>query len=84
MSRKVAAKHSKFKERTVDVVKEMFAWIIITALAFLYWVALLLVFSLILLNVWKVTFDEILNYSIILTVITSVAYLGRLIYRKLH
>lgn len=84
MSRKVAAKHRKLKQHTVDVVKEILAWIIITALAFLYWVAVLLVFSLILLNVWKVTFDEILNYSIVLTVLTSAVYLGRLIYRKLH
>jgi len=84
LSRKAAVKHNKFKERTIDVIKEVFAWIIITGLAFFYWVAVLLIFSLILLNVWKVTFDEILNYSIILTVITSLAYLGRLIYRKLH
>lgn len=84
MSKKVAAKHSKIKERTLDVAKEMFAWMIITGLAFLYWVVVLLIFSLILLNVWRVTFDEILNYSTVLTVITSVAYLGHLIYRKLH
>lgn len=43
--------------------------------------AVLLIISLILLNVWHVKFDSILKYAIILTVITSLAYIARKIYK---
>ena len=58
--------------------------VLVTALAFVYWVVMLLILSLILLNVWRVRFEQILDYSVILTVITSAAYLGRMLYRRFH
>ena len=63
-----------------DIAKETLAWVLVTALAFVYWVVMLLILSLILLNVWRVRFEQILDYSVILTVITSAAYLGRMLY----
>ena len=69
------------KEQAIDAVKSVLTWIIVTGLAFLYWMAVLLIISLILLNVWHVKFDSILMYAIILTVITSLAYIARKIYK---
>lgn len=69
------------KEYATDVVKSVLVWVIVTGLAFLYWMAVLLIMSLILLNVWHVTFDSILKYAIILTVITSFVYVAKKIYK---
>lgn len=69
------------KEHTIDIVKSLLVWVVVTGLAFLYWMAVFLVLSLILLNVWHVTFDSILQYSTILTVITSIVYIVKKIYK---
>lgn len=69
------------KEYATDVVKSVLVWVIVTGLAFLYWMAVLLIMSLILLNVWHVTFDSVLKYAIILTVITSFVYVAKKIYK---
>lgn len=68
------------KEHALDMVKSVLVWAVITGLAFLYWMAVFLIFSLILLNVWHVKFDSILKYAIVLTVITSIVY----IVKKVH
>ena len=47
-----------------------------TAASFGYWLVVLLIASLVLLNIWHVTFDSILKYSFVLMIITSVVYLG--------
>lgn len=65
-----------------DIIKSILQWAVVTALAFVYWMAMQLLFSVFLLNIWKVTFEEILRYSIVLTVITSAVYLGVIIHRK--
>ena len=59
----------------VDIIKDVLSWIVITALAFVYWMAVLLILSLILLSVWHVKIEQIIAYSLILTVISSAAYL---------
>lgn len=69
------------KEHAIDMVKSVLAWAVVTGLAFLYWMAVFLIFSLILLNVWHVKFTSILKYAIVLTIITSLAYIGRKIYK---
>ena len=81
---KVREKPANKKELVADIAKETLAWVLVTALAFVYWVVMLLILSLILLNVWRVRFEQILDYSVILTVITSAAYLGRMLYRRFH
>lgn len=78
------AKPANKKEYVLDIVKDILAWVIITALAFVYWLAVLLILSLVLLNVWHVTFDELLSYSLVLMIITSVVYLGRMLYKRVH
>ncbi len=71
------------KKNDIKVIKEHaldMVWAVITGLAFLYWMAVFLIFSLILLNVWHVKFDSILKYAIVLTIITSIVY----IVKKIH
>lgn len=72
------------KETAIDTAKDVLAWIVVTGIAFVYWVAMLLLVSLFLVNVWHVTFEEIVGIAVILAAVTSVVYLGKLIYRRLH
>lgn len=70
------------RERVNDAVKTLLAWLAVTVGAFLYWMAMLLLASIFLMNVWKTSIEELLKYGIILTVITSVVYAVILIRRK--
>lgn len=67
---------AKLKRQIIDVSKSVVAWVLVTAASFGYWLVVLLIASLVLLNVWHVTFDSILRYSFVLMIITSVVYLG--------
>lgn len=71
------------KEAAEDVVKTLLQWSVVSGLSFLYWMAMLLLASLFLMNVWHTSFEAILRYGIILTVITAVVYAIMLIRRKL-
>lgn len=73
MAKKIDA---KLKRQIIDVSKSVTAWVFVTAASFGYWLVVLLIASLVLLNVWHVTFDSILKYSFVLMIITSVVYLG--------
>lgn len=73
MAKKIDA---KLKRQIIDVSKSVAAWVFVTAASFGYWLVVLLIASLVLLNVWHVTFDSILKYSFVLMIITSVVYLG--------
>ncbi len=84
MNKKVKTENRSRKEYAADVVKDLLAWIVVTGLAFLYWMAMLLLASLFLLNVWHVTFEEILRISLVLTGVTSAGYIGVLVYRRRH
>ena len=70
MAKKIDA---KLKRQIIDVSKSVAAWVFVTAASFGYWLVVLLIASLVLLNV---TFDSILKYSFVLMIITSVVYLG--------
>lgn len=72
------------KELVTDVVKEILKWVAVTAIAFAWWMFVLLLLSLFLLNIWHITFEGILRYGIVFTIITSVIYTGNLIYRHVH
>ena len=72
------------KEIALDIVKDFLIWIVVTGLAFVWWIAVLMIASLILLNGWMVTFQEILKITTALTVITSILYLIRIFYKKFH
>lgn len=72
------------KELVADIVKEILQWIAVTAVAFLWWMFVLLLISLFLLNIWHTSFESILRYGIGFTTITAVVYAGILIHRRLH
>lgn len=71
------------KDYVLDAVKDVAGWLVVTAGAFIYWMVLLLILSLLLLSVWHVTFDQILQYSTVLTVITSLFYLCSVVRRHI-
>lgn len=72
------------KELVVDVVKDFLGWLVVTAVAFVWWLAILLIFSLILMSIWKTSFEAILRYSVVLMAVTSLVYLIWVIYRRFH
>ncbi|MBE5889071.1 MAG: hypothetical protein E7283_09665 [Lachnospiraceae bacterium] len=74
--------NKNFKEKAFDVVKSIMMWLVVTAGAFLYWMFVLLLLSIFLMNIWKTSIESLLQYGIILTVITSIAYLVILLRRK--
>lgn len=84
MNKKDKAEGKNVKEYAVDIVKDILAWLVVTVIAFVYSMAMLLLASLFLVNVWHVTFEEIVNISIVLMAIVSVGYIGVLIYRRRH
>ena len=71
------------KEAAEDVVKTLLQWIVVSGLSFLYWMAMLLLASIFLMNIWHTNFDEILRSGIVLAVITAIAYGIKLVRRKL-
>ena len=74
--------NSNFKEKAFDIVKSIMMWLVVTAGAFLYWMFVLLLLSIFLMNIWKTSIESLLQYGIILTVITSITYLVILLRRK--
>ena len=74
--------NSNLKEKAFDLVKSLMLWAVVTAGAFLYWMLVLCLFSIFLMNIWKTSLEALLQYGIILTVITSLAYLVILLRRK--
>jgi len=74
--------NKNFKEKAFDVGKSIMMWLVVTAGAFLYWMFVLLLLSIFLMNIWKTSIESLLQYGIILTVITSIAYLVILLRRK--
>lgn len=72
------------RQITADVSKDTAKWLVVTLLAYGYWLLLLLLLSIILLSIWHVTFVQILLYSGILCAITSVIYACMLVHRKFY
>lgn len=72
------------REIAEDVAKTAVRWLVVTALAYVYWLAMLLMISMFLLNVWHVNIVQIFVYSGILCAITALIYAGMLVHRKLY
>lgn len=68
----------------IDVAKDVLGWVVLTVLAYAWWLVMLLFASLVMLNIWNPTFRVLLRYSAVLTVVTSVAYLVFMLRRRLH
>ena len=67
-----------------DVAKTTLRWLLGTVAGFVYWLVMLLIFSIFLLNVWHVTFPQILIYAAVLGAVTSLVYAYVLVHRKLY
>ena len=72
------------KQIAADTAKTAFRWFLGTVFLFVYWMAMLLLASIFLLNVWKVTLVRLIVYACILTGISSVVYAAVLIHRKFY
>lgn len=70
-------------EAAQDVIKSLLQWIVVSACGFVYWMGVLLLISIFLMNIWSTNFDQILKIGIVLAVITSVAYAVILVRRRL-
>ena len=75
------SKKQIFTQQTLDGLRAFAQWLVVTALAFFYWMAMLLMFSLILLNVWHTSFTSLLIYGGVLTAITSIVYIFIMVHR---
>lgn len=69
--------------RSVDVAKDFLGTVGMIAVFYLYWVAILLLISLFLVNVWHTSMIKILLLSGGLTIITTIVYLVFLIRRRI-
>ena len=72
------------KQIAADTAKTAFRWFYVTVFLFVYWLALLLLASIFLLNVWKTSIEEIVIYACILGAVSSVVYAGVLVHRKFY
>ena len=77
---------SNFEEYDVYDKKDLLVDILVTLLVtvgfYAYWAFSLFVLSLILLNIWRVKWEQILLYAAVLTVISMVVYITRLVKRR--
>ena len=72
------------KQIAADTAKTAFRWFLVTVFLAVYWVSMLLLMSLFLLNVWHVTITQILIYAGILSAVSSLIYAGVLVHRKYY
>lgn len=71
------------RQIAADVAKTAAKWVGFVILSYIYWVAMLLLASIFLLNVWKVTLVQILVWAGVLGGISALVYGYILIHRKL-
>ena len=72
------------KQIAADTAKTALRWFLATVFLFVYWMAMLLLISMILVNVWKVTVTELIIYACILGGISSLVYAYMLVHRKFY
>lgn len=71
------------RQIAADVAKTAAKWVLFVILAYVYWVVMLLLLSIFLLNVWKVSLVQILIWAGVLTAVSALVYGYILIHRKL-
>ena len=72
------------KQIAADTAKTAARWLLITVFLFGYWIVMLLLISMVLVNVWKVTLTELIIYGCIFGGISSAVYAGMLVHRKFY
>ena len=72
------------KQIAMDTAKTTAKWAVGTVFLFAYWMAMLLLLSLFLLNVWHVRLVTLILYAVLLTVVSSAVYAAVLVHRKFY
>ena len=67
--------------KVVSVLGHILQWLAVTAGCFAWWMAMLLLVSLFTVNVWHVTFEQILKWSGVLTAVSGAVYAGVMAWR---
>ena len=67
--------------KVVSVLGRILQWLAVTAGCFAWWMAMLLLVSLFTVNVWHVTFEQILLWSGGLTAVSGAVYAGVMAWR---
>ncbi|MBR6955079.1 MAG: hypothetical protein IKH77_08620 [Clostridia bacterium] len=67
--------------KVVSVLGRILQWLAVTAGCFAWWMAMLLLVSLFTVNVWHVTFEQILLWSGVLTAVSGAVYAGVMAWR---
>lgn len=63
------------KGTAFDIIKELLIILLVVLCLFLYWMAMLLVISMMLVNLWKVLLEELVILAIVLTIISAIFYI---------
>lgn len=58
-----------------DLIKDILVTIVVVGIIFIYWLAYLFLFSIILVNIWKTNIEQILWISTVLTIVSSIIYI---------
>jgi len=66
----------------LDLLKDILFTLLIGVLMYAYWVFTLLVASIILVNVWHVTWQQLIFIALGLTVVTLVCYVAHLVKKR--
>ena len=72
------------KQIAADTAKTAFRWLWVSAFLFVYWIAMFLLASIFLLNIWQVTLTELLIYACIFGAVSSAVYAFVLVHRKFY
>lgn len=72
------------RQIAIDTSKTVFRWAAVTAFLYVYWLAMLLLLSIFLLNVWQVTLVRLMIYAGALCALSSVVYAFMLVHRKFY
>ena len=72
------------KQIALDTAKTAFKWFLVTVFLFAYWIAMFLLASIFLLNIWKVSLVELIVYACILGTVSSLIYAAVLVHRKFY
>lgn len=72
------------RQIAIDTSKTVFRWFMMTLFLYIYWLAMFLLLSIFLLNVWKVTLVRLMVYAGITCALSSAVYAWMLIHRKFY
>ena len=62
------------KRAKVDLVRDALLFVLVVLILFVWWFVMLLLGSLFLVNVWKVTIEQIIKIASVMTVISAIGY----------